>query len=255
MKEPKRLTPFDRLRHLTPSRVRFDASQNAPALETVLDFQASHARARDAIHQSVDWDSIATDLSPHDSLRLESRAGDRKTYLARPDFGRELSDRSVMALDGVRVDGPVVVLADGLSSFAVQSHGAALFHALADLIPTLADAPIFLAEQARVAIADQIGAAVGASATFMLIGERPGLSVSVSLGAYFTFAPAPGLQDSRRNCVSNIHGNGGLAIPDAAARLAWLWHEARKMGTSGVTLKDMSGMQKAIAPDQDRSAE
>ncbi|WP_116134190.1 ethanolamine ammonia-lyase subunit EutC [Tropicimonas sp. IMCC34043] len=250
MKEPTRSTRFDKLRRLTPSRVRFDASDHAPGLDAVLDFQASHARARDAIHRSVDWDSIIADLAPHTALRLESKAGERKTYLSRPDFGRELSDRSLLALDGMRVEGPVVVLADGLSSFAVQSHGAALFQALTALIPELGNAPVFLVEQARVAIADQIGASVGATATFMLIGERPGLSVSDSLGAYFTWAPDPGLQDSRRNCVSNIHANDGLSIRDAAARLAWVWQEARKLGTSGVTLKDMSGMQKAIASER-----
>ena len=71
----------------------------------------------------------------------------------------------------------------------------------------------------------------------MLLGERPGLGNADSLGAYFTYAPRIGRNDAERNCVSNIR-EGGLAPRDAALKLHWLLNQARKLGVSGVALKD-----------------
>lgn len=76
----------------------------------------------------------------------------------------------------------------------------------------------------------------------MMIGERPGLSVADSLGIYLTYAPYVGCPDSSRNCLSNIHAHG-MTIPAGASKLAWLMQEARRLGLTGVGLKD-------AAPDQ-----
>jgi len=80
---------------------------------------------------------------------------------------------------------------------------------------------------------------VGASMVLVLIGERPGLSSPDSLGAYLTWSPKVGRVDSERNCVSNIRPEG-LAIADAAARIAWLVHESRRRRVTGIGLKDDS---------------
>jgi len=73
----------------------------------------------------------------------------------------------------------------------------------------------------------------------VLIGERPGLSVSDSVGIYLTHHPVPGRTDADRNCISNIHGNG-LSYAEAAAVCAALVEGARRLGRSGVDLKDTS---------------
>ena len=60
-----------------------------------------------------------------------------------------------------------------------------------------------------------------------------------SLGAYLSAAPAPGLADSQRNCVSNIRPEG-LGYAEAARKIAWLLVAARQLGATGVVLKDRS---------------
>jgi ethanolamine ammonia-lyase small subunit len=100
------------------------------------------------------------------------------------------------------------IVADGLSSAAVEDHAALLLRAVLPRAAGWRIAPIILAEQARVALSDEIGALLNTRLAVMLIGERPGLSVRNSLGIYMTFDPRPGRADSERNCISNIHATG-----------------------------------------------
>lgn len=242
MKPP--VTPFPGLSRLTPARVRLDASAGPVPMRDLLAFQEDHAAARDAIHGSADWQAIARDLAPLDSIRVSSRAQGRAEYLRRPDLGRRLADGQSLPRTGAPL---LVVLADGLSAQALNLHGAAVVHALVARLPELARQPVVLASGARVALGDDIGAAMGADMVLVLIGERPGLTVADSLGAYLTMAPRPGLRDNARNCVSNIHDRGGLSHERAADRLTWLIKAARNLGQTGVALKDGS----ADAPPMD----
>ncbi|MEE2032326.1 ethanolamine ammonia-lyase light chain EutC, partial [Rhodococcus chondri] len=127
----------------------------------------------------------------------------------------------------------------GLSPRALAAHGAALVGALAQALPRhLSIAPPVVATSARVALGDHIGAALGVRTLVVLIGERPGLSVADSVGAYLTHDPRPGRADSERNCVSNIHPPDGLGYAEASRVLAGLVDGARRLGRSGIELKD-----------------
>ncbi|MFI5427615.1 ethanolamine ammonia-lyase light chain EutC [Aeromicrobium sp. UC242_57] len=95
-----------------------------------------------------------------------------------------------------------------------------------------------IAVQARVALGDHIGVALRARMVLVLVGERPGLSASDSLGAYLTWAPTIGMADADRNCVSNIRPPHGLDHATAARTLASLMAGARRLGGTGVRLKD-----------------
>ncbi|MBN2752669.1 MAG: ethanolamine ammonia-lyase light chain EutC, partial [Rhodospirillaceae bacterium] len=130
------------------------------------------------------------------------------------------------------------VIADGLSATAVTANAKATLLACIDRLPqSWTIGPVVLAEQARVALGDDIAHALGAKMVAILIGERPGLSVADSLGIYLTLDPHPGRLESERNCISNIHDNG-LSHAQAGAKLAWLASEARKRGLTGIGLKD-----------------
>jgi ethanolamine ammonia-lyase small subunit len=230
---------WTRLRQTTPARIGLGRVGHALPLGEVLQFQLAHARARDAVHAALDSDAFAVELAPLPVLQVESAAPDRATYLRRPDLGRRLSDRSaaLLAEAGGRCD-VVFVIGDGLSATGVQTGAARLLRACAEELGDLAIGPIVIARQARVALGDPVGEALGARVCVMIIGERPGLTVPDSLGIYVTFAPRTGRSDAERNCISNIHGAGGLSPQEAAATLGWLVREALRRQLSGVDLKD-----------------
>ena len=237
--------PWIELRRHTSARIGIGSSGNSVPTAELLRFGVAHAQARDAVHLPLDAQALRLDLlgEGFDVLELESAAPDRASYLRRPDLGRTLSERSRDALTHRPDAGCDVlcVIGDGLSATAVQRHAVRL---LVELRPLLDKAglrmgPVVVARQARVALGDPIAQALDARSVLMLIGERPGLSSPDSLGAYLTWAPRPGRADSERNCVSNIRPQG-LALAVAAHRLAWLLAAARRLGASGVALKDES---------------
>ena len=226
-----------------PARIALGRVGASQPTRAALAFALDHARARDAVREPLDVEALARQIGP--CLSVASAAPDRSTYLARPDLGARLCK----PLDAISPDNPdlVIVLADGLSSRAL-THAPAL---LAHLLPALCDlrlAPLVIATQARVALADDIGQSLDAAMSLILIGERPGLSAPDSLGAYLTWAPRVGRTNAERNCVSNIRP-AGLAPADAARTLAWLIHEARRLRLTGIHLKDERRLRTIGAPD------
>ncbi|MBI0435019.1 ethanolamine ammonia-lyase subunit EutC [Roseomonas sp. KE0001] len=240
---------WERLRRATRARIGLGRSGEAVAIRDVLAFQMAHAQARDAVHAALDpgalSEALSDDPGPGVPLLLHSAAPDRGTYLRRPDLGRRLAAESAAAIPRGEWD-IAFIIGDGLSATAVQRHAAPVLQAARRRLHGLRLAPPVIALQARVALGDEIGARLGARLAVMLIGERPGLSVADSLGAYLTFGPRPGRADSERNCVSNIHGAGGLSHAGAADRIAWLARQALTLGLTGVALKE--DMQPAL-PD------
>jgi ethanolamine ammonia-lyase small subunit len=240
------------LRRFTPARVALGRAGNGLPTAAHLDFQEAHARARDAVWSGLDVAALeGAVVALGASVRLAaSAAPDRRSYLLRPDLGRRLQDGGAASLAGAAMPGGVaIVLADGLCATGVQAHAPAL---LAALLPGLRAAgwpvaPVVIATQARVALGDAVGEALRAAAVAVLIGERPGLSATDSLGCYLTWAPRRGRTDAERNCISNIRPDG--LPPDAAARkLLWLLGAARRLGQTGVALKDEEPAAPAIAP-------
>lgn len=234
--------PWSVLRRHTPARIALGRSGVSQPTAAQLAFQLAHAQARDAVHRPLEAEALEQRLAQqgYTTLLLHSAAADRFTYLQRPDLGRRLDEASAQR---VKSSGPVdlaVVVGDGLSSLAIERHAVPLLVALrAVLGDAWTWAPVAIVRQARVAVGDPIGEALGASIVVVLIGERPGLSSPDSLGIYVTWAPRQGCVDAQRNCISNVRPEG-LSIDLAAQRLAWLLREARARRITGIALKDDS---------------
>ncbi|QCK88398.1 ethanolamine ammonia-lyase subunit EutC [Phreatobacter aquaticus] len=229
----------------TPARIALGRAGPALPTAAVLEFAMAHARARDAVHAVLDRPRLDADI---DALGLAclhvcSAAASRDAYLVRPDLGRRLAPGSHEHLVA-RLEGPVdiaLIVADGLSAHAVQSHAPSM---LGHLLPAFAregwsHSALIVAHQGRVALGDEIGELCKARITVMMIGERPGLSSPDSLGLYLTFSPRIGRHDGERNCISNVRG-GGLGYEVAAFKAVWLIREALSRQLTGVALKDES---------------
>lgn len=251
MTGPVTESPWQDWRDATPARIALGRAGNGLPTGEVLRFGLAHALARDAIHEALDVAKVCAALPPGfgDATEVCSQAGDRSTYLRRPDLGRRLSAPDAGALAALQAPPSdlCVVIGDGLSSIAVHRHVPPLLAALRpQFARDLRLAPLVVARQARVALADEIAALLNARLVVILIGERPGLSSPDSLGAYLTHGPFHGRTDADRNCVSNIRPEG-LPYGEAAFRLAWLIREANVRGITGVALKDDSDNAPVLA--------
>ncbi len=240
--------PWARFREATRARIGLERCGDSLSTAALLEFQLAHASARDAVHGVAEFDRIAAAI-PGRSIRVRSAASDRAVYLRRPDLGRQLNEQSRRLLEGEAVQEAydvAFVIADGLSSAAVNDHATAMMAACLTLLPGWRVAPIVLAEQARVALGDEVCRLLNAELCVVLIGERPGLTVANSLGLYLTWQPGIGVKDSDRNCISNIHEHG-LSYEHAARTLTWLMGEARQRRLTGIALKeDAAGDQVTI---------
>jgi ethanolamine ammonia-lyase small subunit len=245
------------LRRFTPARVSLERTGASITTRHALEFSLAHAQARDAVHSALAVPSLMTALRERGiaAVAVRSAAADRTEYLRRPDLGRKLSDDSANLL---RADSSAsakqppstaktisIVFADGLSALAIERHALPVIDALLPLLKMgEADgmwrlSPVVVAEQARVALGDEIGQASNADVIVVLIGERPGLSSPDSLGAYITWSPRPGRTDAERNCISNIRSEG-LDYSNAAAKILWYITEGRRLGLSGVQIHETS---------------
>ena len=248
--------PWADLRRTTQARIGLHRTGNTVSTSDVLRFQSDHAAARDAVHLPMDIDAVAAglrDLGLGEPVVVASRAASRDEYLRRPDLGRMPADLGAVPKTGADIG---IVVADGLSATAVDTHAVALVAALAEaLSPPFSIAPPVLATEARVALGDHIGAALDVGIVIVIIGERPGLSVADSLGIYLTYGPRAGRRDSERNCISNIHPPGGLGYEQAGRIVRSLVEGARALGASGVALKDTSGAPVAVVAADDPALE
>ncbi|RFB78723.1 ethanolamine ammonia-lyase subunit EutC [Methylovirgula sp. 4M-Z18] len=233
------------LKAMTDARVALGRFGSGLPTQAQLAFLLDHAKAREAVWSAIDPNGIESKIRALglDVVEVESLASERSVYVRRPDLGRRLADPSRQMLAALReargTCEVVIIVADGLSSSAVEINAVPLVAALSARLAErgLTLAPIVVARQARVALGDPVGEGLGAKVSIILIGERPGLSAADSLGGYVTYGPQTGTPDSRRNCISNIR-EGGMPIAVAADAIAALVTDMLRTGISGVGLKD-----------------
>jgi ethanolamine ammonia-lyase small subunit len=243
------LTPqqklWQRLRQYTEARIGLGHSGGSITTEHHLAFQYAHACAQDAVWRQLDWSIVEQGLTdtPIELLKVDSKAKDRDQYLQRPDYGRQLSAASRQGLknEAVLTADAVIVIADGLSSTAIEQNAVPMVKSLVKAFVEhgLTCPYVVMANQSRVALGDEVAEQLQARHLVLLVGERPGLSSPNSLGIYYTYSAQAGYTDAKRNCISNVR-QGGQSIDDATGRLMWLVREAERRKLSGVQLKDDS---------------
>lgn len=256
--------PWEALKEYTDARIGLGRTGVSLPTEKLLDFQLAHAKARDAVHLPLDIEKLEDDFSnmPLElellgsnnakgllsegvtPILLHSQATNRHIYLQRPDLGRRLNKESKHKLQNLQKEESydlAIVVVDGLSSLAIKENATNFIHKLSKELVTDDEewllAPFTIVEQGRVAIGDEIGELLNAKAVLVLIGERPGLSSPDSLGLYLTYSPKVGLNDSNRNCISNVRMDG-LSYEEATKKSVYLLKESRKLQLSGVNIKD-----------------
>jgi len=225
----------DRIRRATPARVAQGRTGTRYLTDVYLGLRADHAIALDAVHSELPDDFA----EQHGLTAVASRCETKDEFLLYPDHGRRLSDasRALLEREGDRGTDVQVVAGDGLSAYALVQNGPALVQALMRELPAAGfrvGKPIG-ARFARVGLQDDVGVLLGARATVIIVGERPGLGTGDSLSIYTAFGPRLNQDNSEKDCISNIRGLG-LPPDEAARRCADLLRRTFAAGGGGIRL-------------------
>lgn len=246
---------WEQLKQFTDARIALGRVGGSLPTKPSLEFQLSHAQAKDAVLKVLDVQALEEQLAKlnTDILHISSCAEDKDTYLKRPDLGRVLSDSSRTLLQQYQLQHQteydvVIVAGDGLSARAIEDNAA---HFIAELHQSCINeawsvAPLVIATGSRVALGDEVAQILNAKMLVMLIGERPGLSSPDSMGIYYTWNAYRGCHDAMRNCISNVRP-AGLSEQIAIQRLMALMRKSRQLQLSGVKLKDEHEMVVELA--------
>jgi ethanolamine ammonia-lyase small subunit len=239
--EPLLPADLKNLRETTPARLGVWHSGARPLTQTWLEFRQDHAMARDAVKGEFSSEFLSRAAQEGFPI-IKSLAVDKSDFILFPPKGKrtELSEIDCLQEQCPRNIDVQIVIADGLSSRAIEAN-------IWDVLPMIlrglqlegisCGLPVVV-RYGRVAVADQIGHALGARLAINLIGERPGLSCSESMSAYMTFNPGPSTISSDRTVVSNIHRRGTLPV-EAGAFIVQLARRILELQLSGVRLQQV----------------
>ncbi len=236
VENPENGPAFLALKKKTPARLGMGRAGARYRTVTQLRFRADHAAAQDSVFSLVDPSFYKNNELPF----VQTMCKDKDQYLTRPDLGRKFDEKNQAVIRQVCGQNPrvLLVIGDGLSSNAVTVNAldcaAAIRQGLKSFGVELGKT-LFI-QYARVGAMDHIGQLTGAEVICMLVGERPGLVTSESMSAYITYKPYPGIPESKRTVVSNIHRQGTPAV-EAGAHIAELLHTMLEKKASGIDLR------------------
>jgi ethanolamine ammonia-lyase small subunit len=237
VENPEDREGYLKMKEKTPARL--GVGRAGPRYKTVtsLRFRADHAAAQDAVFSDVS-EGFVQDMGLVPVMTL---CQDKDEYITRPDLGRQFSEETIATIKARTQNGAKVqiVVGDGLSSAAIEAN-------ISNIIPAIIQGlkmygvetgNILFVKHCRVPAMDPIGDATGAEVVCLLIGERPGLVTAESMSAYIAYKPTVGMQEARRNVISNIHAGGTPAV-EAGAHIADLIKTMLERKASGIDLKN-----------------
>ncbi|MBC7792913.1 MAG: ethanolamine ammonia-lyase subunit EutC [Clostridia bacterium] len=228
-------TVIERLVGSSPSQIAVGHRGLRFKTDLYLRMREGHADAKDAVRSEVpdDW------ANDHGLRPLKSRCEHRDEYLLYPNHGRRLDDASLSAIADLRGSRPDVqlIIGDGLSPNAVVKNGT---ESLQELHRALGAAGMQTGQDlyvkfARIGVADEIGVAVEARSTVIVVGERPGLGTGDSLSFYIAVAPKLDQDNAEKNCISNVR-QIGIKPHEAADLTVGILKRALELGRGGVAL-------------------
>ena len=226
---------FRRLKEKTPARLGSGRAGPRYKTLTMLRFRADHAAAQDAV-----FSELPDDFGEKNGLvSVKTRCKDKDEYLTRPDFGRCFDEENAQKIRAAIPGKPKVqlVIGDGLSSAAIAANAMDCAAAIRDGLKVrgIELGQGIYVKYCRVGAGDAVGDITGCELVCVLVGERPGLVTDKSMSAYITYGPHPGVSESARTVISNIHAQGTPAV-EAGAYAAELIDTILKRGVSGVGL-------------------
>lgn len=229
---PEQVAP---LVQTTPARIGVGRSGLRYPTDVYLTLRADHAMAKDAVASRPDPAFVAK----LDAVELQTEAKDLATFLLEPEQGRRLDTASLNKLraEATRGADVQVIVADGLSGWAAERNPG-LLQALVQHITAAGFSvgkPLFV-HRARIAVADQIGVELGAKATVIALGERPGLGTGDSMSLYIAWGPKIGQDNADKNCISNVRP-AGFDVQKAAAQCADILVRAKALGQGGLAIQ------------------
>ncbi|MDP3276323.1 MAG: ethanolamine ammonia-lyase subunit EutC [Deltaproteobacteria bacterium] len=235
VREPVYEAMLPRLVQATSSQIAVGHSGLRFRTDLYLRVREGHADARDAVHSHVapEW-PVANNL-----IALKTRCHDKREYLLYPNQGRRLDDlsRSIVSTHAQTRPDVQILVGDGLSPNAITQNGARTLAAITEAIQREGwrIGVGFYVEYARIGVADEVGVLVGARATVMLVGERPGLGTGDSLSVYIAIAPRLDQDNAEKNCISNVRPIG-IAPSEAAEQTVQILRRGFETGVGGVAL-------------------
>ena len=236
VKNPADGAAFSRLKAKTSARLGLGRAGTRYETFSYLRFRADHAAAQDSVFSLVP----EAFYSDHDLPMVQTMCRDKDEYLTRPDLGRRFDEKNQAIIQKVCGQNPkaLLVIGDGLSSDAITANALDCAAAIRQGLKThgIELGKTLFIQFARVGASDHIGEITGAELVCMLVGERPGLTTSESMSAYITYRPRPGIAESKRTVVSNIHRHGTNAL-EAGAHIADLMARMLEQKASGVDLR------------------
>lgn len=234
--DPINRDEYMKLKAKTPARIGIHRAGPRYKTRTFLRFRADHAVAMDAVFKDVP-ESFVEELG---MFGVQTKCTNKDEYLTRPDLGRLIDDAGVEMIKSKCKMNPKVqiYISDGLSSTAIEAN---VKNTLPALMQGLKAENIevgtpFFVKYGRVGAMDHISQIVNAEVTVVLIGERPGLATGESMSCYMVYKGFPGIEESKRTVISNIHKNGTPAA-EAGAHIAGVVKRILSEKASGVDMK------------------
>jgi ethanolamine ammonia-lyase small subunit len=226
---------FRRVKDATPARLAQGRVGTRYLTDVSIHLRAEHAIALDAVQSQVPegW------AAQHGCLPLKTCCVDHARFLLFPDEGRRLDDasRALLEKEGSRNVDVQVICGDGLSAWALLEQGPVLLPALLEGLSAAGftvGRPLFV-RFCRIGVQDEIGVTLGAKATVILVGERPGLGTGDSLSIYTAFGPKLGQDNAEKDCISNIRPLG-MPPAEAVGECVTLLKRTFAAGGGGVAL-------------------